>query len=389
MTAAPFISMEGVRKGQHRRLVQATPYQWVDPMDIPPRDFLYGAHHPRGYVVVDVATGGAGKTALAIAESVAMATAKPILGQYITRPLRVWFWCLEDPHMELVRRIQAVCEHYDITQADLGDRLFIDSRDQSLCTAQRVRDGVVIQKPVIEDIIAELIEREIDLLIVDPFVSSHDVPENDNGAIDKVVKEWGLVAATANCCVKLIHHIRKTGDGEVSTESARGGKAITDAARSVRVLRPMTEAEGIKARVDNHRQYVRVIIDKANMTAASNKATWFRIIGVGLANGDHVGVVTTWEWPDAFAGITPEDTLRVQQAVDGQNYRADVRAANWVGYTVADTLGIDINDKHGKALVQELLATWFRTGVLVRKAVKDRKTGRESPCVIVGKWAND
>jgi hypothetical protein len=389
MTAAPFISMEDVRKGQLHRLVQATPYQWVDPIDIPPRDFIYGPHHPRGYVVVDVATGGAGKTGLNLAESVAMASAKPILGQRIEKPLRVWFWCLEDPYMELVRRIQAICHHHQINRADLGDRLFIDSRDQSLCTAQRVRDGVDIQKPVIEDIIAELIERKIDLLIVDPFVSSHDVPENDNGAIDKVVKEWGLVAATANCCVKLIHHIRKTGDGEVSTESARGGKAITDAARSVRVLRAMTEAEGIKARVDNHRQYFRVIIDKANMTAASNKASWFRIIGVEIANGDHVGVVTKWEWPDAFAGITPEDTLRVQHAVEGQNYRADVRAANWVGYAVSDTLGLDINDKHGKALVGELLATWLRTGVLVRKVVKDSKTGRESPCVFVGKWAND
>src|SRR6476659_6385951 len=108
MTAAPFISMEDVRKGKHGRLVQATPYQWMDPMDIPARDFIYGAHHPRGYVVIDAATGGAGKTGLNLAESVAMASAKPILGQRIEKPLRVWFWCLEDPYMELVRRIQAI-----------------------------------------------------------------------------------------------------------------------------------------------------------------------------------------------------------------------------------------------------------------------------------------
>ncbi len=36
----------------------------------------------------------------------------------------------------------------------------------------------------------QLTSNEIDVLIVDPFVSSHRVNEMDNGKIDYVTKEW-------------------------------------------------------------------------------------------------------------------------------------------------------------------------------------------------------
>ena len=44
---------------------------------------------------------------------------------------------------------------------------------------------------------AEILERRIDLLILDPFVSCHDVPENDNGAVDRVTKTWAALAEAA------------------------------------------------------------------------------------------------------------------------------------------------------------------------------------------------
>jgi RecA-family ATPase len=50
-------------------------------------------------------------------------------------------------------------------------------------------------------------------------VSSHKVPENDNGSVDMVLKEWGRVADQANCAVLLVHHVRK-GDQEVTTQLA-------------------------------------------------------------------------------------------------------------------------------------------------------------------------
>lgn len=85
---------------------------------------------------------------------------------------------------------------------------FVDSGldGATLCIAVADRDGFRILSPVIEALVAELIARKIDVLVVDPFVSSHAVSENDNGAIDAVAKEWARVAKRANCSIVLVHH---------------------------------------------------------------------------------------------------------------------------------------------------------------------------------------
>jgi AAA domain len=247
----------------------------------------------------------------------------------------------------------------------------------------------IIRRPVVDALMSELLSRQIDVLTVDPFISCHRVPENDNGAIDAVVKEWGSVAVAAKCCIKLVHHIRKTGDGDVTTESTRGAKAATDAARSVRVFRGMTDREGAKMGVDNHRRYFRVAIDKANMAPTSSKEAWFQLLNVALDNGDYVGVVAPWTPPDAFAGITVSDLLRCQHAIDGKNYRAFDTARDWVGHVIATVLDIDVATDAGKARIKQIIDTWLRNGALKKDGVTDKKTGRSSPCIFVGKWANE
>jgi AAA domain len=369
------------------RLIRATPYRWIDEKDIPPRDFLHGSHHPRGYVVVDIATGGAGKTAFNLAEAIAMVAGRNLLGQPPGEKLKVWYWCLEDPLEELTRRIQAICHHYGITEQELGGRLFVNGREQPLCITTAIRNAVEISPSIVEGFINEISECQIDLLIIDPFISCHEAPENDNNAQDKVAKAWGGIAVAAKCCVKLVHHIRKADMGDVSTASARGSKALTDAARSVRIFQSMNDADAPKAGVDNARRYFKVFIDKANMTPIRNKESWFQFINAELGNGDFVGVVAPWEWPDAFAGISPDDTLRVQQAIDGHNFRESSQAANWVGHTIAAVLEIDLNG-HGRERVKELIKTWIKNNVLRIESIHDANARRKVPCIAVGKWIN-
>jgi hypothetical protein len=50
------------------------------------------------------------------------------------------------------------------------------------------------------------VARALDAAIIDPFVSCHAVPENDNGAIDLVLKAgWGAVADRTGAAVELVH----------------------------------------------------------------------------------------------------------------------------------------------------------------------------------------
>jgi hypothetical protein len=369
-------------------LIRATPFVARDPATIPRREWVYGHHLIRKYISLTAAPSATGKSSALIADTLALVTGRDLVGIPVHGgPQRVWVWNLEDPMDELERRIAATMQHYGIVAADIGDRLFVDSgRQQGLCIARQDAGGTRIIEPVAEALESELLARRIDVLIIDPFVSSHMVPENDNGAIDAVAKRWGAIADKTNTAIELVHHLRKLGGAEATAESARGAVALIAAARSVRVLNRMTEDEAEKAGLAGPKGYFRVTHDKENLAPASNNADWFHIVSVHLANGDDVGVVTRWAWPNPFNGVTATHLLAVQHAVDGKGYRASVLAKDWVGHVVGKLLQVDTTNKGGRYRINTILKTWIENGALVRSIVPG--TDRHGhPIIEVGKWA--
>lgn len=225
---------------------------------------------------------------------------------------------------------------------------------------------------MVDSLVAEIIARKIDVLIIDPFVSCHEVQENDNSAMDMVVKEWGKVADRGNCAVELVHHTRKMGDAvEVTTESSRGGSSQTDACRVVRTVNRMTKQEATNAGVENHRLYFRTYNDKANFAPPVEKSDWFKLEGVDLGNGymglpgDSVGVVVEWDWPDATAGMTAADFDKVAAEVRGGKWRENIQAEDWVGHAIAEALDLDLDVPADKAKVKAALKMYLAAGTLV------------------------
>ena len=188
--------------------IRATPFNWTEAMALPPRQWLYGWHLIRRFVSATIAPGGVGKSSLIIADALAMVTGRKLVGTKPKGRFRVWLWNGEDPLEEIQRRVVAACLRYSIKPAD-QDGLFVDSgRDQPIIIAQQDRGGFTIAVPVVEAVIAAIRERGIDVMVIDPFVSSHRVSENDNGAIDAVAKTWADIANVTGCAVELVHHSR-------------------------------------------------------------------------------------------------------------------------------------------------------------------------------------
>lgn len=369
-------------------VITASPFVWRDPADIPARQWLYGRHLIRGYASGTIAPGGIGKSSLIIAEVIAMATGRNLLGVPVYGgEMRVWLWNLEDRSDELDRRIAATCAHYSIGPDDLGGRLFKDSgHDQALCTAIQTPAGTQILKPVSEELVREIRAKRIDVLIVDPFVSSHDVPENDNQAIDQVVKEWGRVVGRAECAVGLVHHTRKLNGGEATAEDSRGGSAVTNALREARVLNRMGKAEAEGYAIEDARRYFRACSDKCNLAPPPDASDWYHLANVKLANGDDVGVVERWYPPDAMDGLTFEHLKDVQRKVANGKWRKDAQAQQWVGKAVAEVLEMDLEDKSVRRKVKSLLSTWTKSGMFREVEGQDDKR-QKKVFVEVGEWA--
>lgn len=366
--------------------IRATAFEWRDEAEIPPRKWLYGKHLLRKFVSVDVAAGGVGKSSVKIGEALAMASNRPLYNRAIHEgPLTVWFYNLEDPAEETERRLHATAKWFKIAPEHVEARLYVDSgRDQRCVIAHESPHGVTIAMPLVDQIMAEIRGRGIDVLIIDPFVSSHEVSENDNRAIDQVAKTWGRIADECDCAINLVHHVRKGNGAETNAESARGAKALTDAARSVVVYNRMTEEEASAAGVPHDQRgfYFRTQNDKANL-APPEKAEWFRMNNVDLANGDQVGVACPWKWPELFEGVSTAKVREVQSAVDMGRFRKDSRAGDWVGFRVAQILGVDPEDCKQRLIA--ILKEWFRNGLL-EEAEEEDEHRHVKKFVRVGKW---
>ena len=375
----------------HRQLpglpkIKATPFQWRDPKSIPPRRWLYGEQFVRRFTSTTMAPGGVGKSSLLLIEALAMVTGRPLLGIRPPAPLRVWYWNGEDPLEETERRIAAACLHFRIAPEEV-DGLFIDSgRTTEIVIAEQTRAGFSITCPVADALTETIRKNRIDVSILDPFVSTHRVTENDNNAIDAVAKQFGKIADSTDSAIELVHHVRKTGGAKVTVEDGRGAGALLAAVRSARVLNAMTGDEAAKAGVKTPRRFFSVENGKANMAPPPEKADWYQLVSVALGNGDggllnngdHVAVVTPWTFPDAMDGIGGSEVERAFAAISAGRWRRNIQSTDWVGIPVADALGLDLTDPRHKAKVAAVLKTWLSSKALrVVTALDEKRKKRE------------
>lgn len=375
--------------------IKATPYIWREPETLPSRQWIYGHWFLRGTLACIVAPGGAGKSTMLAGIALSLAAGKPLLGKAVHQgPMRVWLWNLEDDMDELSRSIQAAALHHDIDPSDLDGRLFVDSgmEGATLCTAKESGNVIALNEEVFEALTAEIQRRKIDVLLIDPFVSSHEVEENANTKIDKIAKAWGRVAKAAGCCIVLVHHTSKAGAGEVTAMSSRGAVALINAARSTLVINRMDAETARELGIpdDQRRRCISVADDKHNR-APAEKADWYRLESVALGNGaddhpgDNIAVVVPWALPDPFDGIKESDLYAVQWLVNRGSYRADAQAHEWVGHAVAKALGLEV--ERDKARIKRLIKTWIANKVLLVELRKEPKTSKLRQYIAVGEWA--
>ena len=224
---------------------------------------------------------------------------------------------------------------------------------------------------MVKAVVTTIMVNKIDVIMIDPFISSHRVTENDNNSIDMVVKQWTAIADICNIALDLAHHSRKTGGAEVTVEDGRGAVALVNAVRSARVLNVMNEKEAVLAGVKARSAFFKVMNGKPNLAPKSETVDWYKLLSVNLGNGtveegfansDQIGVVTLWTPPVATEGVAVEDFAKVAAIIRGGRWREHPAAGMWVGKAVARGMGLDTRADKGRIVA--LLAAWEKCGLL-------------------------
>jgi hypothetical protein len=352
-----------------------------DPASIPRRQWLFGNHLIRGEISVTLAPGGVGKTSLGLAEAVSMVTGRQLLHDAPPHRLRVGFWTGEEPADELERRLAAIAIRFRVTPDQIGDRLWLGTgNDLPITIAEEGREGRRICTPQVERLTQAVRDLQLDVLLIDPFVSTHAVSENDNASIQRAASAWKMVAHDGQVALGLAHHTRKLAGREATAEDSRGGDALVAKARDVRALNPMGETEADRLGIpplDRHSYFWTGPGGKSNMTARTGHKRWFKIEGVGLGNGgglnepeDRVAVVTAWAPTEAVTELDGDavERLRTVFRRDGPR-RQNVQSGDWIGYAVGEAFGLDAAGGD-RAEVRRVISALERSNVIAHSVVK-------------------
>jgi hypothetical protein len=350
----------------------ATLYVAPDPATIPKRAWLHGGHYIRQAATATVAPGGFGKTTLTLYEAVSM----------VADGLVVWYLSGEDPKVEIDRRIAAHCQHHGIDLVALPGRLYVDDRSTFKLTIGKSPKvaSVLFDEASLKLFEDAILFDQIDVVMLDPFVSFHSVPENDNGAIDQVLKRLGEIAYRTNSNIEISHHVRKpfVGQSAITVDDARGGGSIINAARSGRVINRMTNTEAEQAKIsrDDRTSYIRLDRGKRNM-APADKATWFRIVSVHLPNGDNVQALEPWDFPAVMDDVSVEDTEWIRELVRHHRYKASANSDDWLGVEIARRLSLNSNNKGDCVKINKLIGIWINNKVFRKMELRDLKSRKK------------
>lgn len=361
-------------------------YQHRDLDDIAPPDRLYGDLYVRGYVSVTLAAPKVGKSTLALAEAVDMASGRGFLTGRPGRPLTVLYYCAEDDQDTLDARVSAILRHYKIVPAEVEGRLYIHSGIEAEDFLLAGGAGADLNERLFVSIEAWCRHVGADVLILDPLQDLHACMET-NETFRAVGRRLRFLGSAAGVAVGLIHHLRKpsAGGSALTIDDGRGGSALRGIARVNRLLVPMTEEEGKQAGVEDFRHYFRIGEVESNLAPPSSERNrWFYKASVQRRNGPSVGVVERWERPDAFDGVAVNDAARVWEAFKAADPAPARRANNarWGGLIVAQLLGLDPVEDVER--IKQMIEAWLKSDVLAEVSGWDPVKSRDYPAIVAG-----
>lgn len=319
-----------------------------------PRRWLLGNILIRQYVTVLAGSGGGGKTSLAIGWALSLASGKPVMGERVGKPRRVLIWS-EDPPEELSKRVDAAMQIHGLTRADIGDRLLVVSIDELRITiarfSQELREVIAVDVAALKQII---VANKLDVLCLDPIAELHELEENDNVQMSKLMGMIRSVARETKTAILLLHHASKASvdAGKKSAATAtRGAGAIVNSARVSMVLNEMTAKDAVAFGIpENERAlYGELTRPKANMGPRTFGGDFVKVELVPFGNGDDendedtVAVSTVWKpSPGSQVERVGDMVLAVQvlQSLPPQERRT--KGASRADYAVAKALGLDL-----------------------------------------------
>ena len=202
------------------------------------------------------AGGGTGKTTVMLYESIHVILGRDLYGRKILRPGPVMLLSAEDPRGTLVARAREICRAMNLTDEEtqqVREGLLIKDHSSEIFRLTEVSKDVIeisLNTGLLIEAINAQSESDVGkptLVIFDPLISFGTGEARVNDAEQGIIMACRKIIALTGVGVQLVHHIGQVASREKTVDSyaARGGTALPDGCRTVRVLHTV-EPESMK-----------------------------------------------------------------------------------------------------------------------------------------------
>lgn len=274
--------------------------------DIPRREWIMPPILIAKYYSMLVATGATGKSSVAITMAIALVTGRQdLLEISVDRRCKVAIINGEDGQEELMRRVRATCQHFDITRDEIAGRLLVVGARQipGLTFNRSGQSGIEADEAGLAQLHGLIKQFGADVVIIDPLGSFLPGGMNDGASASAVSGRFTEMCVESNCAMLLVHHVSKAAmrAGDNDPTAALGSAMWANHARSVWNARRPTdeEAQAIGQPPHRVRDLLVLLHSKANLSRAED-AVYIEMVSVELPNaapplhprGDMIGVAT-------------------------------------------------------------------------------------------------
>lgn len=196
-----------------------------------------------------IAAGGTGKTTLALYEAMQLALGRPLWGSRLDNEVRTVIVTKEDRRETLVARLNCIMEAHDLTDEDvqtvLKNVVIYDLTSIRFRLSCIIGDVVEVSEAQIDWMVERLFGFKPDWIIFDPLVSFGVGEGRVNDAEQGLIDAFRYIIRKFDCCTEGIHHTGKQNarGGTDDQYSGRGGSALSDGARMIVVLNPVTPTD--------------------------------------------------------------------------------------------------------------------------------------------------
>lgn len=249
------------------------------------------------------AVGSAGKSSIGLALAAHLALGMPFGSHHTHGRCKTIVYNGEDDLEEQSRRLLALCIAYGFDYDTVREHVMLLSYEDVNMKIVAVNGRIASRNDVVVNALIDIAKAgDVGCIILDPLIDLHHCDESDSAQMNTVMSTLQELAAESNTAVLIMHHTTKAGTDKQENRIGnmdifRGASGIAYKCRAAFTLMDASNQDAEDYGLQDHERHMWARLDdaKMNITLKSDKAMWFKKVGVKIASGDIVGVLKAEE----------------------------------------------------------------------------------------------